>query len=91
MFWIRCSRKSQTEADQSAPAGAGEWRPESPGQRDRTAGAQFRTLDARLRVDLAVRATRPRHRRLAAEQAGPPCPGHHDQPDRGDINSYEHS
>ena len=27
--------------------------------------------------------------RLAAEQAGPPWPGHHDQPDRGDINSYE--
>ncbi len=34
--------------------GAGEWRPESPGQRDRAAGAQFRTLDARRRVDLAV-------------------------------------
>jgi hypothetical protein len=39
-----------------------EGRPESPGQRDRAVGAQFRTLDARRRVDLAVRAARPRHR-----------------------------
>ena len=62
---------------------------QGPGQRDRAAGAQFRTLDARRRLDLAVRATHPRHRRLAAERAGPPWPGHHDQPDRGGINSYE--
>jgi 5-(carboxyamino)imidazole ribonucleotide synthase len=52
-------------------------------------GAQFRTLDGRLRVDLAVRAEHSCHRRLAAEHAAPPWPGHHDQPDRRDINSYE--
>ena len=56
---------------------------EGPGERDRSAGAQFRTLDARRRVDLAVRAAHPRHCRLAAGQAGPPRPGHHDQSDRG--------
>ena len=61
----------------------GGWRPEGPGQRDRAAGAQFRALDAGRRLDLAVRAAHPRHRRLAARQAGPPRPGHHDQPDRG--------
>jgi hypothetical protein len=31
----------------------------------------------------------PRHRRLAAKQAGRHGPVTHDQPDRGDINSYE--
>ena len=56
--------------------------PTGPGQRDCAAGAQFRALDARRRVDLAVRAAYPRHCRLAARQAGPSRPGHHDQPDR---------
>ena len=56
---------------------------EGAGQRDRAAGAQFRTLDARRRLRLAVRAAHPRHCRLAARQAGAPRPGHHDQPDRG--------
>ena len=63
--------------------GAGRRRTEGAGQRDRAAGAQFRALDPRRRLDLAVRAAHPRHRRLAAGQAGPPWPGHHDQPDRG--------
>ncbi len=56
---------------------------ENPGQRDRAPGAQFRALDAGRRVDLAVRAAYPRHRRLAARQAGPAWPGDHDQSDRG--------
>ena len=59
-----------------------QWRTEAPGQRDRAAGAQFRALDPRRRLDLAVRAAHPRHCRLAAGQTGPSRPGHHDQPDR---------
>ena len=45
------------------------------GQRDRAAGAQFRALDARRRLDLAIRAAHPRGCRLAAGQAGPSRPG----------------
>ena len=56
---------------------------EGAGQRNRTTGAQFRALDAGRRLDLAVRAACPRHCRLAARQAGPSWPGHHDQFDRG--------
>ncbi len=55
---------------------------EGPGQRDCAAGAQFRALDAGRRLDLAIRAAHPRHRRLAARQAGPSWPRHHDQFDR---------
>ena len=36
------------------------------GQRDRAAGAQFRPLDARRRLGVAIRAAHPRGRRLAA-------------------------
>ena len=45
------------------------------GQRDRAAGAQFRPLDDRRRLGLAVRAAHPRRRRLAARQAGAPWRG----------------
>ncbi len=49
------------------------------------------SLDARRRLGLAVRAAHPRHRRLAARQAGAPRRGrHHDQPDRRRYQlSYE--
>ena len=62
--------------------GAGRRRGEGAGQRDRAARAQFRPLDAGRRLDLAIRAAHPRHRRLAARQAGAPRPGDHDQSDR---------
>ena len=42
---------------------------ELSGQRDRAAGAQFRPLDARRRVGIAIRAAYPGGRRLAAGQA----------------------
>ncbi len=62
--------------------GRGQGRADRAGQRDRAAGSQFRTLDARRRLDLAIRAAHPRHRRLAARQTDPPWRGDHDQPDR---------
>ena len=39
------------------------------GQRDRAAGAQFRPLDARRRLGVAIRAAHPGGRRLAARQS----------------------
>ena len=68
----------------------GRRRTDGAGQRDRAAGAQFRPLDARRRVDLAVRAAHPRHCRLAARQAGPPRPRSTMTNLIGDdINDYE--
>ena len=55
---------------------------ESPGQRDRAAGAQFRPLDARRRLGVAIRAAHPRGGRLAARQADPPRAGRDDEPHR---------
>ena len=53
-----------------------------PGQRDRAASAQFRPLDHRRRVGLAIRAAHQGGRRLAAGQAAPPRPYRDDQSDR---------
>ena len=58
------------------------WRRRDPGQRNRAAGAQFRPLDARRRLDLAIRATYPGGGRLGARQAGSARPGGNDQSHR---------
>ncbi len=60
----------------------GRGRTTAAGERDRTPGAQFRALDARRRIGVAVRAAYPRHRRLAAGAGPSPRRRDHDQPDR---------
>ena len=62
--------------------GAGRRRPRGAGQRDRAARAQFRALDHRRRLGVAVRAAHPRGRGLAAGKAGPARAHRDDQPDR---------
>jgi 5-(carboxyamino)imidazole ribonucleotide synthase len=52
------------------------------GQRDRATRPQFRALDARRSVGLAIRAAHPRGGRLAARQAGAPRPRRNDQSHR---------